>query len=333
MATPSVIRLLPGGQPVGTPTEGPTGGRSLVEIYGDGFRLPPTPPTTGPSAPPSAGVVVADSPVTVSVTFGGVPAVDVKVIRSNLLRVTSPISPLPITEPDWGAGAVDVTITNLDDNGDPIPGESVTVAGGWTYRRPKLDATNDSDLVRMVRKFIMDWKLQVLPETVFTTHTDWDRDTSTAYVEVAQMPALVVALTSLPENRFYSCNEGAEERVTDERVEQRRRVRTVDLQFDVIGITDNVMEMLNLMTAAADYIERNPVLEMDGVKFELDYQPGGDFDVATRPSKSNIHSFNGSVVIRGVGFEGLAGFAGDRIVGLTRTLKDAVNLDVEPIAG
>ncbi len=341
MAIPTVIRLLPGGQPVGTPVEGPTGGRSLVEIYGDGFRLPPAAAPDGPSGPTQAGLVVAPSPKTVSVTFGGAEALEVLVIRSNLLHVINPISPLIAAAPTFGAGAVDVVITNLDDNGDPIGGETVTVVDGWTYRRPKLDAATESDLVRMVRAFVREWKRQVLPEVVFTSHTDFDADISTAFVDIAEMPAIVLNLNGLPENRFYSCNEGPEITVSAERVEKHRKPRTVDLNFEVIGISDNPMEILNLMAAATDFMERNPRIRLDReagnpgagtVEFELDYQPGASFDLGNRPSSSNIHFFSGSILIRGFSFEGLAAFPGDSIVALFRDLKDPVSLDVEPIA-
>ena len=342
MSIPSVIRLLPAGTPVGTPAEGPTGGRSLVEIYGDGFRLTPDVAPDGPLGPISSGIVIAEVPKTVSVTFGGVEALEVLVIKSNLLRVWAPISPLAITAPDFGVGAVDVVITNLDDSGVAIPGETVTETDGWTYRRTKLDGSNDSDLVRLIRTFIRSWMLQVIPEVVFTTHTDYDTDTTTAEVEIAQMPAIVLTLNNLPENRFYSCNEGPEVKISDERVEQHRRTRTIDLIFEVIGISDNPMEILNLLAVATDFIERNPYvslirdpsdLGLGSVEYELDYQPGGGFNMGLRPNGSNIHSFSGTLVIRGFTWSGLAGLPGDSLTGLFRTLTGLPSLDVESSGG
>ena len=342
MAIPSVVRLLPGGQPVGTPTEGPTAGKSLVAIYGDGFRLPPAPAPGGPSGPVQGGIVSAETPRTVSVTFGGAEAVRVDVIRSNLLHVVTPISPLEAVSPGYGAGSVDVVITNLDDSGDPIPGESVTVPGGWTYRRPQLDATTESDLVRFVRTFIRHWKRQVLPEVVFTTHTDYDTDIATAQVEIASMPAIVLTLQSLPENRFYSINRGPVRQLSADHIEEYRRPHTVDLNFQIVGISDNIMEAMNLLAVAVDFVDRNHVLEFardpndanaGSVEYEFDFGPGGEFEMNTRPSKSNIHSFSGSVVVRGFSFEGLQGFAGDGLTRLSRELTDPVNLDAGPIAG
>lgn len=342
MAIPTVIRFLPAGQPVGTPAEGPTGGRSLIEIYGDGFRVPTIPEAnSGPSGPTSAGIVVSEVAKTVSVTFGGVEALQVDVIKSNVLRVTSPISPIAVTSPEYGAGSVDVVIQNLDDSGVAIPGESVTIAGGWTYRRVRLDGTADSDLLRMVKSFIEEWKRQVIPEVIFTSHTDWDSDISTPEIEVAKMPAIILNLTGLPENRFYSCNVGEEVKISDDRIEQRRKSKTVDLQFEVIGISDNPMEVLNLLALATDFMERNPNVYVikdpsdptDTAELELEFQPGQDFGLRTRPNSSNIHFFTGAIVIKGFTSNGLAGLPGDSIVGLFRTLKDTPSLDAESLAG
>lgn len=333
MAVPSVIRLLPAGRSVGAPAEGPAGGRTLIEIYGDGFRLPPAEAAFDAPGAVEASLVTDTSPPTVRVTFGGVEALLVQVARSNRLVVMTPISPLPAEAPNWGVGAVDVVITNLDDSGVPISGETVTVANGWTYVRPKLDAGTPSSLSRIVRVFLTQWMRQVLPEVIHTTHVDWDADTSTPYVEIAKMPAIVINLTGLPENRFYSTNEGAENALSPERVETHKKGRTMDLEFEVIGISDHALELLSLLSSAVDFMERNKWVELDGRKYELDYLEGSSFNPGNRPSSSNIHFFNGNVVIRGFTVFGLAGVAGDEIWDLTRTLKDGVSLDVERVTG
>lgn len=340
MTVPSVVRLLPAGSPVGTAAEGPTAGRHLVEVYGDGFRLPSTTPVPGPSGPIVAGLVQAPSPQTVSVTFGGVEAESVEVVRSNLLRVLTPISPIAATKAaGHGAGAVDVVIQNLDDNGDPIAGESVTVVDGYTYRHVKLDAATESDFLRLVQRVIEEWKRQVLPNVVLTEHVDYDADTATPYTEIAELPAVILQGPDLPENRFYSLNEPPEE-ADGTVVEIRRKPRTVDLLFQVIGISENTMELLNLVAAASAFMERNPYLYMardpddaaaGEVRYEFDYQAGGDFRVASRPSSSNIRSFTGAIVVRGFDFEGFAGVPGDALRGLAATLQEDVALDAESV--
>lgn len=341
MAVPVITNVLPIGATVGDPSEGPTAGRSLVRIFGDGFRLPPDPPPDGPTGPIVAGRVSSPVPKTVSVTFGGKEAVQVDVIKTNLLHVLTPISPITATKAaGHGAGDVDVVITNLDDLGDPIGGETVTRVDGFTYRHVKLDATNPSDLLRLVEKLIIEWKRQVLPEVVFTVHTDFDDDTASPIVDIAKLPFIALILREIPENRFYSLNERPE-REEGGIVFIDRKPRTVDLLFDVVGASDFTMELVNLMSASSTFMEENPVITLDRdpadlskgtVCYELDFQAGGDFGVSRGASNSNLRQFSGAIVIRGFDIEGWAGFSANATRALTALSNDdenLVQLDVE----
>jgi len=78
MVAPSVVNIVP--------TRGPTSGRAMVQIYGDGFRLPTlilNPSGVTPPAPPS-----------VEVLFDDEPAVDVQVVRTNRIVARTPVSPI-----------------------------------------------------------------------------------------------------------------------------------------------------------------------------------------------------------------------------------------------
>lgn len=341
MAVPVITNIIPVGSTVGDPVEGPTGGRSLVRIFGDGFRLPPPPPADGPTGPITAGRVSSPEPKTVSVTFGGKEALFVGVVKTNLLHVLTPISPIAADKANGhGAGAVDVAVTNLDDNEDPIGGETVTRIDGYTFRHVKLDGTNVSDLLRVIEKLIIEWKRQVLPEVVFTVHTDFDDDTGTPIVDIAKLPMIALLLRGLPENRFYSLNDRPE-REESGTVFVDRKPRTVDLLFDVIGASDSTQELLNLLAASNRFMDENIVLELDRdptdlskgtVEYELDFQSGGDFAVGRGASNSNLRQFSGAILIRGFDIEGYAGFTASSVqdlAALTNDVEDLVQLDVE----
>jgi hypothetical protein len=81
-----------------SPARGHTGGRTLVEIQGSGFREPPAPDLTHQGELPAP-------PSTVRVLFGETPARSVAVAGSDLLFVETPIH---------DPGTVDVTVQNLD---------------------------------------------------------------------------------------------------------------------------------------------------------------------------------------------------------------------------
>lgn len=333
MAVPTFIRILPAGTAVGTPAEGPTAGRALVEIYGSGFRVPPAVPP-GPSAPPVNGVVYAPAQQTVRVRFGGADAVRVDVIRSNLLRVLTPVCPLAVPAlPADPGGLVALEVTNLDDNGDPIPGETLIVPDAYTYRMVKLDASTESDFTRAIRTLLRMWKLQVLANVVLTQHTDYDPDVSTGFVEVADVPAIVLSGPSTPENRFYSLNEDQEINIGGI-VEVRRKARTIDLVFRVIGISDSATECLNLMALAIEFMNRNPYFEVqrdvaDASKGNARYEfaQTQEFETGSRPNASNIHFFTGEVVIRGFDIEGFAGIPRDELRNLGVELTEDVNIE------
>ena len=327
MAVPTFIRALPAGSPVGTPAEGPTAGRALVEIYGSGFRTVPAPSSSGPTGPTYGGVVIASEQRTVRVRFGGVDAERVDVVRSNLIRVITPVCPLEVPKPgELPGGAVDIEITNLDDSGSPIVGETLTVTGAYTYRMVKLDSATPADLTRAIRALLVSAANQVLNNVILTQHTDYDPDTSTAFVENATTPALVFSGPAMPENRFYSLNEDPEERIGDV-VEIRRKPRTVDLVFRVIGITDSITELLNLMALATEWMNRNPYFYV--LRDDADPSKGSaryefvqlqEFETTSRPSASNVHYFSGQIAIRGFDIESLAGMPSDHLKGLSRDL-------------
>jgi hypothetical protein len=130
--------------------QGPTQGRTLVAITGTNFRVPPPYQGTGPVPVPAP---------TVEVLFGGEAAYEVKIESSSKVWCLTPVH---------DPGAVDVTVTNLDDDGAPIVGEQATAVEGFTYLRPFIrppaDGSTDArgDLYRVVRSVILEWRRQVL---------------------------------------------------------------------------------------------------------------------------------------------------------------------------
>ncbi len=177
-----------------TPSSGHSGGRTLTEVVGTGFALPPAPPGYGPAPEPAPSVVV---------TFGGVPATCVQVVSDELLYLLTP-------EGDPDGGAVVVLLQNCDAAGDPVLGEVATLPAGFTFVRP--DLTEESELARGVRALMQSLKRQVIPNVVFTTHTDYDDATGDQlnFAALESLPALVLANLDVPEDRHYAANEEVE---------------------------------------------------------------------------------------------------------------------------
>ena len=321
MAVPTITSL--------TPNTGPTGGRTLVDLAGTNFRLPTTPPLTGsPSGPlkPSVEVLV-----------GGKLSEQVDVVSAARLLFLTPITPAK------GPGSEDVIVRNIDDNGDPIAGETVTLTNGFTYFLPSL--TVESELTRLVRTLLRDLKRQVLPNTVITTNTDFDPVTGdlTNLIEVATLPALILSGPATSENRFFSLNDRQElvSSTDPEEVLIRRRPYTIDLEWTLFGVTGgagSTVTLLNLARLVIGFFQRNKFLVMDKdatdptkgtVRYEMDFTIDGEPDVVSQPNESNIRQFSAAFVIRGFDLEDLAGVANDLVALTHKTLNSDTFLEVD----
>jgi len=316
-----------------TPALVHTGGGTLVEITGTNFRVPVIPP-------PGGGVAAPVGP-TVQVTFGGEAAQFVGVINSTRLIVRVPQSPLPLTPPAYGEGSVDVVVTNLDPDGLPIAGESVTLVDGLTYERPQL--ANESIVTRVTRQLVLWMRQQVLPNVTTTTHTDYDEDPSDGLniTELAQLPGIALIGPDLEENRFFSLNQ---QPVVDTLtgVQVRQVPYTVDMAFSVLGVSDNQQELLNMMTVVQQFFHRNKYLRLlrdatdpnsGEVSYEMEVVEGGDMRTFGAPNTSNIRTFSGTIVVRGVDLEDIEGFPGQQVSDTVDTFPadGDVNLSTEQI--
>lgn len=297
MAVPSVISI--------TPNEGSTIGQNLITIIGNDFREPtaqvPGPTGVTPVAPPS-----------VKVTFGGVESPNVFWITQGKLLVVTP----PHEEVNDGSGniqGVDVVVSNIDDNGDVIVGEEVTVPQGYTYKYESL-YQNDSKITRVTRAVIQDWKKQVHPNVVLTIHTDFDDDSTDALniTALSKLPAIVLQGPALDENRFYSVNEYSIQGDPNQPFDIVREARILDMGFDVLILSNSTVELLNLVNLATKYLHYNKFLpfQLDPndpssvVQIELDFDEAGDFTWDSSPNMSNIRRAKGSFILRGFCIDG-----------------------------
>jgi hypothetical protein len=288
-----------------SPNEGFAEGRTLVEITGTGFALPPDPPPEGPTD----GIL----PETVEVIFGDRRARRIRV-RDDPARPPDGTVLVCLTPPYGGdpkdlspVALVDVTLRNLDPvTGAPIPGEEATLVGGYGYRRPSI--VEESDLARLVRTVLRDLKRQVMENVSLTVSTEYDEDASDGLniAMVSKLPALILVGPELAESRPYSTNVPAEEAVGEDIFHRRLPPKTVDIEFTLVGVSDHSVQLLNLMNACSRFFARNTRIEMPrdpadpskgSVRWDMDMvEP---FKVTSRPSESNVRSFSGTFAIRG----------------------------------
>lgn len=292
-----------------TPTLGHTGGRALAEIIGTNFREPTT------QAAPSNGPVPV-APPSVRVLFGDVASSRVAWISSTRLFVETPIH---------AEATVDVTVENIDDDGVLIPGEQATSSNAFTFRRPQL--TTSTDLTDLIRVLLRSLKLQVHPNIVVSVHTDFDDDTTDLLqiVQVASLPALVLQGPRLTRNRFYGTNQRPNiPSSTPEEFFVRREPYTVDVMFDLVGISNLQVEFQNFMQTTITYFHKNKVIThpRTGDDLELDFTEDGEPKAIVRFGNDNVKVFRGAIMIRGFDMDGFAGFDRDLVVAAARAALD-----------
>jgi hypothetical protein len=288
------------------PTTVWTGGQ-VITITGTNFKPWSIPPVSPPGAalpPPTA---------TVSVKVDGVECAEVQVYSATELTCKAPAHDPAI---------VSVAVTNLDDAGVAIPGETVTAAAALTYARP--DLTSAPDLGRVEEQIVLDLRRQVVENIVMSVSTDWG-ETPFDMAAVGKLPALTLSGPSIVESRnAYATNSEIETGgypLADHEV--HRAPLTVDLSYDFIGLTDSARQLFNLHALTLQFFDRNKRLRIlrdasDASKgyvyYDMEIVIGTAVRNTTEPNPSNVRSFTGSFTIYGVVVEGVAGFANETLV-------------------
>lgn len=310
-----------------SPSTGPSMGGNLVEIVGTNFGLPAAPPVTGVA--PEAGPPV-------EVTFGGVVSSKVFAVATTRLFALAPkrsllaASGLPIV-----SDLVDVVLTNLDSAGDPISGETVTDSNAYTYARVDVSGDNEGNLARIIRTLLQLFKSEVLPEVVYSPHTDYDDD-STQAPAFASAPAIGVIGPRLIKNDTLRQEGGTDDVPLGPAFEffSQRRYEVNDLHFDVIAYSDNSVEFINIMQVLSEWIDRNDTISMPvdvgdpgagTLTYELEYVPGSRFaseEQAGSAANSNLNVCRAEIRIVGFASTGLPGVARDRAVDISADVGD-----------
>lgn len=316
MAIPTITSI--------SPNTGPPTGAHLVEIIGTNFRLPTAPPATG---------IVPVAPTPVRVSFDGVVSSRVLVASDTRLFAETPKKILvqangrPIEDPL----AVDVLVENIDDLGVLIPTEEVTEVDGYTYARIDLSFDTPSDLSRLGDALIDLWRSEVLENTVFGQNTDFDSDTTDGmqFVDIASVPACILTGPRLAENLFFRRWDDEEVTTTGTEFKIVRRPKYNDVSFDILAITNNDRQLVNLIALIDAFMDNNKFLTFGGCPYEMDFVEGADMSVIKQSSQlnSNIRTAKGELLIRGFNMSGFAGVTDHDTKDVGDALDDRVTLE------
>jgi hypothetical protein len=314
MAVPTITSI--------SPVTGPSVGFTLAEVVGTNFRVTPDPPPTGP-VPPHLP--------TVSVLFGTVAAREVKVLSTTLLTALTPAHDV---------GLVSLVVKNLDDAGVPISGETATKTSAFTFGRP--DLTQEPVIKRVFRALLRAMKQAVHPNVVPMVHTEFDDVPGGVEVAMlAALPGLTLGGPDVVEDREYATNEEQDVEEGDATFRSMRVTETESLLFALTGAAEKQGQLLALLDATKDFfdkvkwvtMDRDPVTPSLGtVSYPLMVPRAPGFRVTSKPNEANVFTFSGTILVRGVTREGMAGVANDlRRERGGRTSDDGATIQVDRV--
>ncbi len=262
---------------------------------------------------------------TVSVSIGGMLCDAATCFDPTLITVLVPdLSPGTVSgDPAklTPAPAYAVVVENLDDSGNPIAGEVVTLTSALQIVMPQFTGEHETDFTRTIRALLQLMKRQLLVAVDFAVQTDYDPTAGDQYhlAQFASFPAAAFIGPELEENRLYSTNEEPDPTVSgdgDADFVTTRVPFTVDVKFDIVFASDNKVELLNMMANTVAFFHKNKWLYVDKnatdpslgqTRFELDFTENGWPKKIGPSNNSNVHTFTCSIVIRGFDVTDLQG--------------------------
>lgn len=298
-----------------SPSSLSSGGKTMVEVLGSGFRLPTTPPAS------SAGPLPAPKP-SVRVYFGNVEALRVRVVSTTRLLVTTPIHDL---------GTFDVRVVNVDDFGAPI--DVGLLANACSFVLPDFTKI-DEDFSRLVRTFMRELKRQVCPEVVFSSSVDWDDDPTAVLrtTTIAKTPALTLAL-SLRDTIDAAFRDAGPTFVPEVGgLLEAFSPRVVDLVFTINVVAESLAVTLNLVQAMISFGHRNKVLTMPRdaadplkgtVSYDLELEAVPNIDAS--PNDDDLLGATGAIIsLRKFDMRGMPGIPGDLLTTRHPTVEEVI---------
>lgn len=250
MAVPSITSL---DKPEGTPSGG-----YVVTIQGTDFA------TQGTMAP---GVLQA-IPDSVRVTLRNTQFnLTVPIEKINLISETAITFVMPkvilITHDGPGSDMpFDVTVENLDSNGDPIPGEATTAANAFTIKRRCIDGVRLGKIASLVQFLVVLMRSEIHWNTSTVVHTEYDRDTSTPRAEAVKLPHITILGPDITKSEA-----GYQDlsRVVAQDGDEYSSVEApvyYDVAFSLVMVADTNAVIYNLQGAALDFFTQNHTISV-----------------------------------------------------------------------
>jgi len=290
MAVPTITSV--------SPVTGPAAGKNVITIVGTNFKVPVSP----------WAIPTPDAVPTVRVTLGGRTSPQVDVLSATTLRFVAPRMRHPDTRTDAYAKST-IVLTNLDGDGNPIAGESVTRANAYTYARWDLGAPReDPPLYKIARELIWSLKTEVCRYTHLTTHMEYGEEGVATVVNLANLPSINLTISTPRDIEFSAWDNYPEEvDVSADTAWVFRGARTHMLEATLYMAGEGSREAMFLTAAVEEFVQLNPLLtveadqtlypgEEDFYPLEISREPA----LVSSPNASSVVSYMMGLRVRGI---------------------------------
>uniref|UniRef100_A0A6H1Z942 Uncharacterized protein n=1 Tax=viral metagenome TaxID=1070528 RepID=A0A6H1Z942_9ZZZZ len=241
---------------------------------------------------------------------------------------------------------MDVTVTNLDDDGAAIPGETATLAGGFTYQRwESLPPADDSPLLIVLQAFLARMVREVLTKpagstdqgsgVAISTHVDFRAAGGGAYIEVASVPYVGLQVDFPRDVEYAQWDQGHEEvERLDGDIDLYRGMMTHMMTVMMTIAGEGQREALGLCGAIQDALILNPYVT---VPANQDLYPGETdrypVDITAYPrmlqgsNRNNVTIYSMSCSVRGI--RSMVGVPVERVKRIAEAFFIETNMDGE----
>jgi hypothetical protein len=158
---------------------------------------------------------------------------------------------------------VDVTLENLDASGNPISGESATLAASFTYALPILsDDAPATPVMQVIGALLYRLRREVVSKSYVSRHTDYGVAGAT-HIVMSNHPTLQLRVDEAPDKDYDWLDNGmwTYEDTTGHYLTYRAQ-QTVQLRVELIASANFETVVYRMMDAVYDMLLENPYLSV-----------------------------------------------------------------------
>lgn len=183
----------------------------------------------------------------------------------------------------------------------PIEGEETTLANGYTFVMPDLEAS--VPFARAVESFILELRRQVHPNVNLATSSDYDEETGDLLntTLMASVPCIVLAQLEVQTSTGRQARGLEEVQGVGDATVLRKAPTLGDIAMTLVGVAEGPRALFALHSTVRGFFKTNGEIKTSlGEVYEIEWVNGLPAGITVQSGTSNLVTFGGTVTIRGV---------------------------------